>query len=281
MNCNEAKTINIVSFLGKIGFTGKLKNSFLWYCSPFRDEKTESFRVDPGLNRWVDFATMQKGDIVDLVKLIYKTDTQGALNILNNVSPDQSFSFSKANSNTVGKEAGIKINHVQPIINKALIQYLEERRIPMNIAMRYTNEVYYTSNNKKFFSIGFSNDKGGYELRNKYFKNCSSPKYFTSFNVPGEKVFNIFEGFFDFLSALVYYKIEVLPGNTIVLNSLSNLPAALPFLHRCEIIKSYLDNDKPGIEAVGLIRSQGLNIENFADIIYPEYKDFNEYLINT
>ena len=281
MNCKDAKDIDIVAYMQKLGFTGKVKGSFVWYCSPFRNEKTPSFSVNQAANKWQDFGTGQHGDVLDLVKLVYNTDTLGALEILSGSKLDKSFLFSMANTAPKEKESGIIINHLQPLVSKALIQYLNERRIPINIARQYTEEAYYTVNNKRFFSIAFRNDKGGYELRNKYFKNCSSPKYYTTFPISGSKQLNIFEGFFNFLSALAFYQVTTPSHNTIVLNSLSFLPHVLPLLTRYEKVNLFLDNDpdsESGQKAAMEVRKQHPNTINHASIIYPDYKDFNDFL---
>ena len=281
MNCKDTKSIDIFEFLTKSGITGTEKRYFVWYCSPLRDEKTASFRVDRVTNRWKDYGTGQNGDLLDLVKLIHKTDTLGALNILSNCNIDESFSFSRAKVEYKEETPGIIIKHIQPLENKALIQYLIEREIPLQIAMHYTLEAYYLANNKQFFSIAFKNDQGGYELRNKYYKNCSSPKYYTTFQVPGNNELNLFEGFFDFLSALSFYHVQTLPQNTIILNSLSNLHLIIPLLSNYEKINLYLDNDKSGMEAAKKISSLHPCTEDKSKILYSLHKDFNEYLIKT
>ncbi len=283
MNCQDTKSIDIVAFLQKNGFSGSVKGSFIWYCSPFREEKTASFSVDPDANRWIDFGTGQKGDLLDLVKLLHHTDTAGALEILSNCIPDQFLSFSRANLQPKEKQSGIFIKHLQPIENKALLQYLVVRKIPLNLARRYTQEAYYTVKDKKYFSIAFRNDKGGFELRNKYSKLASSPKYYTTIQAPGSDQLNIFEGFFNFLSALTYYNVLTPKHNTIVLNSLSFLPEIHKLLANYRQINLFLDNDpdsQSGQKAANEINEKHPNIKNLASLIYPGYKDFNEFLIS-
>jgi hypothetical protein len=284
MKYKDTKSIDIVAFLQKIGFSGKLVNSFVWYCSPFRNEKTASFTVDTYTNRWRDHGTGQNGDMLDLVKLIYNTDAPGALAILSglNVNPDDFLSFSRADTIPEKRQPGIIINHIQPIANKALIQYFNDRKIPLSIAKRYTEEAYYTANNKRFFSIAFRNDKGGYELRNKYptSKTCVSPKYFTSYQVTGSKELNLFEGFFDALSLPAFNQVQSFTENTLVLNSLSMLDFVIPLFSDYQKINLYLDNDTAGQEAANKIRSLHPCTVDKSKIIYPLHKDFNEFLVN-
>ena len=55
MNCKQAKQIPLDEFIERLGYrpTKSNKNES-WYCSPFRDEKTASFKVDKILNTWKD-----------------------------------------------------------------------------------------------------------------------------------------------------------------------------------------------------------------------------------
>lgn len=281
MNCKDTKDIDIVDFLQNIGISGNVKGSYVWYSSPFRNERTPSFSVNQDANRWKDFGTGQAGDLLDLVKLIYNTDIPGALDILSGCKPDEHISFSKAKTEHKKKEPGIIITKMKPLTNNALIQYLSERNIPLHIARLYTEEAYYTVNFKQYFSIAFRNDKGGYELRNPYYKSCSSPKYYTTIPMADSRELDLFEGFIDFLSALAYYKLESTSHNTIVLNSLSNLQAVLPLLSNYEKINLFLDNDQSsesGQKATKVISGLHRNTINNAAIIYPGYKDFNDFL---
>ena len=284
MNCKDTKSIDMVAFIQNLGYSGTVKGSDVWFCSPYRNEKTSSFRVDTQTNRFKDFRTGDSGDLIDLVKLMHNTDNQGALDILSGSGQLNSFSFSQANHEPVVKEPKIHIKKIQSIQNEALIKYLTFRKIPLSLAALYMDEAYYTVDSQKgsnFFALAFKNDKGGYELRNRYWKGCNSPKYLTSFSYNGSKHLNLFEGVFDFLSALVYHKTNYPVNTSIVLNSLSFLPDVIPMLVKYEKINLYLDNDPAGVEAVEKIRSLHPCTVDKSKIIYPLHKDFNEYLINT
>jgi len=285
MNCIDAKSIDMVGFIQNLGYTGTVKGSDVWFCSPYRNEKTSSFKVDTQTNRFKDFGTGDSGDLIDLVKIIYKTDVNGALDILSGSGQLNSFSFSQANPDPTKKEPAIIIKHLQPITSQALIAYLHSRKIPLSFASPYVKEAYYQVNGNKYFALALANDRGGYELRNRYWKGGSSPKYITTIkrlgNESHSKQLNLSEGFFDFLSALVYYQYPFPKHDTVVMNSLSFLPDVIPILGKYDKINLYLDNDPAGMEAVEKIRSLHPCTVDKAKIIYPLHKDFNEYLINT
>jgi DNA primase len=276
MNCTEAKKIPITYYLHTIGITPKdVKNGSAWYCSPFRQETKPSFKVDRQNNIWYDFGTGSGGNILDLVMNLNKTGIPGALLILQKPElskPDLSFSEQQSSN-----PANIKIKHLQPLQNRALIEYLNSRKITPAKAANYVQEAYYTVNEKQYFALAFKNDRGGFELRNKYFKGSSSPKAVTTISGHKQAV-NIFEGFIDFLSALEHYHTTKPTGTCIVLNSVSNLETIINSLEQYQQINLYLDNDNAGNQAAETIKTIHQKVKNFSKIIYEDYKDMNEFL---
>src|SRR5450631_605605 len=66
MTISDAKDKDIVDYLSKIGHLPvKVQEPSYWYRSPFRDEKTPSFKVNRRLNRWYDFGDGKGGNLVD------------------------------------------------------------------------------------------------------------------------------------------------------------------------------------------------------------------------
>jgi len=281
MNASTANKIDTVWFLSSIGINYKKEtNKAFAYCAPYRNDTDASMFVYKADNRWHDFGTAENGSLVDLVCKIFKEDVRGALSILSGAN------FTPPSLSFVRQEeinSSIEINHVQPLQNRALIQYLESRKIPVKIAAKYTKEAYYTITNpntgefKKYFSIAFENDKSGYELRNKIWKGGTSPKTITTISGNSEKL-NIFEGFIDFLSALVYYQQPEPRNTTIILNSLSNLRHLYSVLTNYSQINLFLDNDLSGVNATNEIITRNQQAVNQAKMIYPNYKDFNEFI---
>ena len=64
----------------------------------------------------------------------------------------------------------------KPLSHPALRQYLRERGISADVASRFCCQVEYRYNVKQFFAVGFKNNSDGYEIRNRFFKGCVSPK---------------------------------------------------------------------------------------------------------
>ncbi len=127
-------------------------------------------------------------------------------------------------------------------------------------------------------SLAFPNDKGGYELRNAFFKTGSSPKYFTTIPGKDETRVSIFEGFMDFLSCCSYYGRSP-KSRTVILNSLSFLQRLEPTLGEFRSIHLYLDNDPAGREATRRLIDRFGQAKDLAQDLYPGCKDFNEFWI--
>lgn len=126
--------------------------------------------------------------------------------------------------------------------------------------------------------MGFSNDSVGYELRNGLNFKGKTSNDITTFE-RGSKSVVLFEGFFDFLSALEYYGIQEPINTTIVLNTCNNLNRALPLLANRKLIHCFLDNDETGHKTVQKLINKGFNVKDWSAILYPNSKDFNDYLI--
>ena len=284
MNCTTANEISIEEFLLTKGISPKNQNSRnSWYFSPLHNEKTASFKVDQVRNLWYDFGTGTGGRLIDLVRQLFRVDVPGALQIISgsDITP-QSFSFDKQKEKTV---TPIEIKNIQSLKNEALIQYFESRCIPFKIASNHTKEAYYsvtkpdTGEIKKYFAIAFENDESGFELRNKIWKGGTSPKTITTIPGKPEKL-NVFEGFMDFLSALVHFRQTKPQNTTIVLNSVSNLAKIWEILPKFNQVNLFLDNDHSGEKATNEIQSRFPESINQALIIYPGHKDFNDFICN-
>ena len=66
MNIEQAKNISIMTLLDKLNFKPqRINNKEAWFLSPFREEKTASFKVDLNRNTWHDFGSGKGGDILD------------------------------------------------------------------------------------------------------------------------------------------------------------------------------------------------------------------------
>ncbi|WP_152269787.1 CHC2 zinc finger domain-containing protein [Agriterribacter humi] len=252
LSCREARQIDLVEYLAALGHQPKnIRNQDYWYCSPFRDEKTPSFKVNRARSIWYDFGEGKGGDIIDFGVEYFSCSVSELLEGLSKKSLSLNFSFHSPAFAGEKKEPGygkIIILKDRALGAPPLVQYLQKRCIPKEIAAQYCREIDFELYGKKFSAIGFANDKGGFELRNEHFKAGSSPKAIT-FLVQGGKELTVFEGFFDFLSFQTLYKNNpTIPTNILVLNSLSFFHQAKDLMDKHQRVHLYLDRNKQGIE---------------------------------
>lgn len=272
---NNAKNISIKLLLAERGILPKQERpGYGMYFSPYRDERTPSFKVDYNMNVWFDHGTGEGGSIIDLVMKLENCDFGDAIEKLEN----SSFSFHRTESTNFAQST-MQIDSVVSLQNVKLIDYLQSKRaINIDIAKKYCKEVHYSINGKPFFAVGFQSDSGGWELRNEYFKGSSSPKGITTIDNGSDTVM-IFEGFMDFLSYLSLKGNSSPSIDTTVLNSVTNLAKAISFLQQHKTVHTFLDNDEAGKRAVEQLRQSLLNSEVVdQSAFYRNHKDLNEYL---
>lgn len=276
-----------MDYLESVGCTPAYAVGNQWvYYSPFTQERTPSFFVDPKNNVWNDFSSGEKGDIIRLVRLLHQCSFAEAIELLQNFTGRPNHSFFFSGSIPLADTSGLQITKVKKLENKALIEYLQHRAIPYQLAVMYVQEAYYLLNGKyrsngmPYFSLAFPNDKGGFELRRKDFKSCAAPKCITTIYVPDSTCLNVFESFTDFLSALVFFKTGKPSHITIILNSLTCLHQIIPILPAYRKVYVYFDLDQTGKQGLITLRSHHLNTIDMS-YLYANSKDFNDFLTSS
>jgi len=273
INCETARNFSIVKALEKLGhFPKKTTEKEAWFLSPFRSETQASFKVSKTKNRWYDHGAGFGGNVIDLTCKILKCSIKEALSFLNS---DTLFFFQQQ-QNITKKETGINIIKVQDIIHPALIQYLNFRSISLSVAKIYCKEVWYIHKEKTFFAIGLKNNKNGWELRNKIFKNSSSPKCYTYIQNNKEQL-TILEGMFDLLSLAVRIETLLETSDILVLNSIAYAKDIEKYIPKYDLVNLYLDNDKPGKNTTKYLTENHKNIIDQSNI-YKNHKDLNDLL---
>ncbi len=171
ISLNEARQIDMVDYLSKIGHSpSKIRNFDYWYLSPLREEKTPSFKINRKLNCWYDHGIGKGSNLIDFA-ILYHNYTVGDFlqEVKGNFSFHQPLSLGQK-ENEENFESKIKILSERSLSSLALERYLTHKRIPITVAKDYCKEVTYKLNDREYYSIGFKNDAGGYELRNQYYK---------------------------------------------------------------------------------------------------------------
>lgn len=309
MNSYQAKRIPLTSILSQLGATPvRITEDDRWYASPFRKEAEASFKVNVSKNLWYDFGRGEGGNVIDFAMIYFNVHSvrdalhqlQGFAGLESSYSPARTYhtplfeSLSLPEPPPTSKvadepvhvpspSAEFRVLKVQPLHNRALVQYVESRGIPLDIARLYVQEIYYTRGEKRYFALSFANRSGGYEIRNKYFKGGIGSKDITI--IPGDpamhKIVQVFEGFFDFLSALVLWNTPVPKYSVLVLNSIAMKATAVDAIKEMGVseVELFLDRDDSGKRLANALHESltGFTVQDRSEM-YEGEKDLNASL---
>lgn len=290
MNCKEFNQLDIVDYLLLLGYQpAKINGNDYWYFSPFRNEQTPSFKVNRKFNVWYDHGLQKGGKLVDFGVRFYDCTVN---ELLQRSAHENTFSFHQQKphdltasfSGAGEKEKIIVVDARRPIRLLSLQDYLQFRKIPLEIANRFCKEVDFNLYDRKYTVIGFQNSAGGYELRSADFKGSSSPKEVTLIGKDLSKEIAVFEGFMDFLSyqAIHWRRFVMLPKqqpNFLILNSVGFFEKMKPRLEQYMSIRLFLDRDNKGLEITKEVMALSKKYHD-ESLAYKDYKDLNEFMMN-
>lgn len=298
MRAKEAREISIPQFLSKRWFEPilikKLGTEF-WYSSPIRKgDKKPSFKVDVIKNLRFDFGFNTGWNIIDLVCKLDTSTVEEALKTFDSYriySPwktsDQISILSEAKKFAGEKEKNtFEILSISEIKNQNLVNYLNSRKIDLNIAKTYLKEIHFKRHNqiKKYYAVGFPGGDG-FEVRNIGFKGfIGSSKWLSIINIWNNKTVSIFEWFMDFLAFLSKNKITNFENSAIILNSVNLRKQALKIISDFSFTKVYLflDNDEAGNNAKQFFINN-IKYIPVADKsnLYNGFNDYNQMIIES
>ncbi|UZT99399.1 toprim domain-containing protein [Chryseobacterium fluminis] len=276
MNCRQFNSISLEEVLLSLGHLPTKQNEKeAWYLNPFASESQASFKINKSLNYWYLFSEGIGGNNTDFMRKYLNASVSEVLVWAENHNFS---SFQKQNvpyqkfENLPKNYEIIEIKNVQ---HPALLEYLRERKVQNQT--EFLKQIHYQNNNKNYFGIGFKNDSGGYEIRNKYSKICLGKKDVSTIK-NGSDSLRVFEGFFDFLSfKTLENELEKQPSDYLILNSVSMIQNVKNSLGKYEKVELYCDNDEAGNRAVEIICNETKKIED-CRVLYSDFKDLNEYL---
>lgn len=284
------ENISLVDFLTKLGYEPTLKKSGQerFFLSPIRDSDSDpSFSVNDSKGFWYDHGSGQGGNVIDLGKLVFKTNSIPKVveEIQNLYNGHPSFSFSQRELAPKVYTPKHEIVNVKDLgHNTAITDYIASRGV-INAALssKLLKEVYYDhiddkGSKRRYFGVGWQNASEGYDVRSKYGKICIAKKDLL-FKEGSTSKISIFEGMFNYLSAL-----EKDPSlgnhNLIVLNSLSMVSRAITLIKASSSITEidlYLDHGTGGRKMTSEFQQQ---LPNAVDrsYLYRGYDDYNDLL---
>ncbi len=276
MNCEEAKEkVNIRTVLESFNlFPVKENRKTAFYFALDREEKIPSFSVDFVKNKAFDFGTGKSYDVISIVQQMNQCSVSEALEYL------EKFEFSARKNEEIeetDQHKNYQILKTSEIRHPALIQYLKFRKVYEQKDL--VKEIEYELNGKKYFGVGFYNNSGSVEIRNKYSKICLGKKDVALIK-NDLKTFNeiiVFEGFFDYLTFRNLEKKENLTSDYLILNSTAMLFKVEETLKEYDKISLFLDNDDNGNATKEIIQQKYKNVED-CSLLYCGFKDLNEWV---
>lgn len=276
LNCETARRFSITQMLEKLRLLPlRESEKEAWYLSPFRSENRASFKVSKTKNRWYDHGLGMGGNVLDLVCRMHNCTIAQALDYLSSEEP--SFFFQQQNFNE-GEDVHLEIIKKAPITHAALIRYLHSRMISLETAKALCSEVHYSYRGKKYFAIGLPNARGGWELRNKYFKTSTSPKTISHLK-NGQSKLIITEGMFDLMSLCEIQPQIHKSRDLLVLNSLAFTGRIEQIITQYQAVDLYMDNDQGGRLASENLMAKHRNCSAHNNA-YKDYTDVNEWLMS-
>ena len=273
MNTTQAREIAIEKVLQNLGCEPTKNNETeSWYLSPFRIEKSASFKLNKKLNRWFDHGEQKGGNVIDFVIAKFGFNVTEALDYLKQFA--DFISFHQQVFEATEEEKVDHIEKIIPIQNLALIQYLKSRGITNYQKVNNLKEIHYSIKDKKYFALGFRNKSGGFEVRSKYAKICLGKKDISHVKNECETI-RVFEGFFDYLSFIQKEELNQI-SDYLILNSVALLEKNFSIIEKYTQIESYLDNDDAGDKYSQILQNKFKQTIDKRGL-FNDFKDLNEW----
>jgi DNA primase len=274
MNCEQIKEkVSIRRVLESFDLFPVNQNSkTAFYFAIDREEKKPSLCVDFVKNKAFDFGTGKNYDVVSIVQQINQCSVSEALEYLKNFDiPVNSLKIQRRES-----DKNYEILQVKDIEHPALIQYLKSRKVYDQ--RHLVKEIHYQMNGKPYFGIGFYNNSGGVEIRNKYSKICLGKKDVTFIKNLDNLKYEVcvFEGYFDFLTYLNLPNAQNSNSDYLILNSTAMFFKVEEELIEYHKIVLILDNDLGGRSLAEKINRNNKKVED-CSLIYRDFGDLNEW----
>lgn len=297
-NADQVKDqVPLVDLLARLGHQPAYRSGKeLFYRSMLRQENTPSFCVNPQMDVWFDhggpnLSRIKGGNVIDFgLAYWHPSSFSEVLQKIAHImavplpGPNSGYSRRKRLSQPPSRVSNYRIEAVKELGNHpAITRYLQSRGI-WQLAQGRIKEIYYAIDSgpkagRQFFSAGWQNEAGAWELRNRIgdrdFKACLGRKAIT--HIPGDTDrLSIFEGYMDYLSWL--HDNPDTTDTVIVLNSVNLLDTIVDKASTYTRTHVYFDRDKAGEAALDRLRKfipQAIDRSH----IYRYYKDYNEMLM--
>lgn len=282
----QAKDVNLKTLLAELGYDFAFETpSIVAYKSmiPGRYENKPSFMIRKADNKWCDYGYDggKPHDTIDFVRIYKGLAFREALDFLLGERTISRKPFIPPPPKT---RPSVQIEEVREIKSAKVYDYINKRGISPHRARYILKEFIITfpygkNPERKHLLVGHYNDSGGADLRNNFFKTISvAPKNITTIKGVADKRVSLFEGVFDYLSALEYFKTEKFRHRVIILNSTAFVGSVATFL-KGKRVYCFSDNDPSGDMVFDVLKTEGALVSDERSY-YKEFNDFNDKLKN-
>ena len=250
--------------------------------------RTENNKYSVNNTGFYDFKTGEGGGIIKAVMNTQNKTWKEALEFLQDFSGVQDYVAERKKhiSLSSNEKSSTEISNIVIPNNDKLLSYFKERGISKEILQENTQQIHFSTGEKKYFGIGIENLSGGYEIRNPLAKTKIGKNDISVIKGNKEEEILVFEGMTDALSFLQLQKENNRNNNRtlIILNSITN---ADKFTSRYENFKGKiflcLDGDKAGNytteKILNDLKDQNIkDIRPFYNISENANNDLNDYL---
>jgi hypothetical protein len=269
---------SIVSLLANLGFKPARKNGreLLYKSMLGKDDTGSSLSVDDALGVWFDHGTRKGGNLIDFGLALWRhLSYDEVIQKLQETCAKVSTEKKLTRPRKAIKIPDYIVEEIRDIgANPVITNYLKGRGV-FKAAGSELNEVYYYAEDQKgvrkhFFSAGWKNENGGWEIRNKYFKGCIGHRGL-NFLEGHKKNLAIFDNFLNYLG----WKTEnpAADESIIILNSLALLRIGIERAKAFSAIGLYLARDQPGHQAT----SEFIKTLPYASDRSSAYSGFHDY----
>ena len=117
----------------------------------------------------------QGGTIIEFVQHFYQTNNVSRVLALiaetsGGVARAAEAKFERELTRYMQDKPAPELESLTPITDKRLIDYIEKRAIPLDLARQYVQEATYRVGLRSYKALAFANDAGGFEVRNARFQ---------------------------------------------------------------------------------------------------------------
>jgi hypothetical protein len=286
--------VSPADLLARLGYQPAYKSGKeFYYLSMLREERTPSFCVDDKLGVWFDHgganaSGIKGGNVIDLAQAYWYPSTfQEALEKINRVcnitvsNDNLSVNRGYSRPRKATRIPNYRIAEIKELGNNpAITAYLQKRGIWPMAHDLFRELYYYVEDEKKtrkhFFSAGWQNENGGWEVNTPCFKGCLGSKGLTV--IPGDpERLVVFEAMMDYLSWK--FEQEDHAESALILNGVTFVEAAIKRAAVFAETTVFFDNDDAG-ETARQTFMQALPDAADGACLYNGFKDYNEKLMN-